>query len=136
MLVCEAVKQVDIESVRIYFEAQYWDYDWSAHRNVLEHLRMIEPVTTSDVVTVRKIDGEIDVSCVVPGDKYLHGIEFNPWAETLGCELETDLPLSEAVAELIFEMTFIAYSETEIAGVKSKLLAMKRKWEVDYDESQ
>lgn len=99
------------------------------YKEVYEKLRLIEPITgdMSIVLTHYDEEEEPDDNYVqVSGKKYNelekkiehYAIEFSPWNEWLGMEIEEETLASfnelEIISHCLFEMTFVSFDEEEI----------------------
>ena len=114
-----------------------------AYRRVFERLLTIEPVEKDLNILVHNVvddfDGEnyVAVSGRTPGkplsnpenpnENYLYAIEFTPWSEWLGMNIDPEsfdeFTELEIIAHCLHEMTFVSFDETKI---QSQMDALKK----------
>lgn len=63
------------------------------------------------------------------GKEAAWAIELSPWEELLAMEVVTDLPLPDALAHILWEITFFGYSNDDVKGKNSEIMS-------DYDEAK
>jgi hypothetical protein len=95
---------------------------------VLRRLKSLQPAATEwRVVLGPPIDPEdnlLDIFGRKPGDPRRYAIEFNPWAEWLGMEVEVegvDLTPPQMIAQCLYEMTFIGFDEDAIQEQREEI---------------
>ncbi len=159
----ELIGSVDVEKVMAFMIDHYYDnckldpkeepHDIDgvqiAYRRVIKELKGCEPLESSDVSIELKLipeekveyEGEswVDeaywaVNGFDPNSEYAIGLDFTDWREWLAMEvLPVNLPDHEIVAHCLWEMTFFAYSNDEIAEKKDEIFSIAREAMKEFD---
>lgn len=98
-----------------------------SYEKLLENLDKLEPTDSDMTIRVREMQVKkdnttfIDVFGTKPNDEDTYALEFMPWAQWLGSEVnEEDLEKWGAkvfCGEVLFEMSFISFDQNEILSV-------------------
>ena len=103
----------------------------SGYENVFNELRLLHPVDTDISISVRHVKDDFDNSTYVDVSGYYNdqkkaandltdslALEFTPWEEWLGMDIEKQALLEftglEIICHCLFEMTFMGYDQKEI----------------------
>ncbi len=110
----------------------YTEIDSVSYKNAWEELRTTEILPSKiESIFIENADFEgspfINVYGLVEDEYGLEktGLEYLPWGEWLGLEVETDLNLTqvEVLCHILYEMTFNGFSMTDI---KRSIIELKR----------
>lgn len=96
------------------------------YKYVFETLKLMRPRYSKKgmVIDIRRVgrgkNAYFDVSgvCAQADIKKLYALEYTPWSEWLGCEVDREvlkkMPMDEIAAHCIWEMTFMGFTQNKI----------------------
>ncbi|MBY0561475.1 DUF6557 family protein [Hyphomicrobium sp.] len=116
---------VDAEAIVTALGELYDKQDGEEYRETIARLRAMTPKPTvmgCRLARTFSLDEPplptVDVYGVRPGDALHYAIEFEPWAEWLMMDVHVEPPLelsdAEIIANILYEMTFCGFEESEI----------------------
>lgn len=108
----------------------------NGYKHVFQTLRLMRPRYNKEgmVIDIRRAgrgkNAYFSVSgvCAKKGEQQSYALEFIPWSEWLGCEVDKNvlkkMPKEEIIAHCLWEMTFIGFTQNKI---RRKLNSLKKR---------
>ena len=109
-----------------YYEFKDVDHLMEDFKEFFYKLLFITPVPTDMMIKVESVtddDGEEYYNVSGYDGKQYWGLAFTPWSEWLGMKVEYDksLSINQAVAHILWEMTFYGFEEEEVDFLKEEI---------------
>jgi hypothetical protein len=133
MMLKKIINEVDFTDVWKYTVELYNDYNnvsnMAAHCRAFEKLMSMQPTVRDMIIHIEYkkdesfavedivIEAGWDVFCTYESDSEKYALDFTPWSEWLGMEIDEvslkELKPHEIVAHCLWEMTFFSFDEEE-----------------------
>jgi hypothetical protein len=126
----ELFRTVPFGDVVAALKALYVDIDEPSYRAAWDRIVMLEPTPSDLVCEIRRVlasewndEAYVDVHGL-DADGQAWAIEFRPWSEWLSMPLKVsglDLTPAQALAHILWEMTFVEYDQDTIQDEWSEI---------------
>ena len=108
----------------------------NGYKHVFQTLRLMKPRYNKEgmVIDIRRVNRgknayfSVSGVCAEKGEQQSYALEFTPWSEWLGCEVDKNvlkkMSEEEIIAHCLWEMTFMGFTQNKI---RRKLNSLKKR---------
>lgn len=131
MKLADIIKEYSFKDIYLIFCFHYGDGVSYFYNKAYQELLDTEPKDSNGIIDIEYVENETEpesyhhVYHTIHGERF--GMDFVDWAEILGMELAAkNYTIEEAIAHILWEITFYGGSNAEVQAEGNKLLGENR----------